>query len=78
MKVSGRRLPRSGVMLPGEPNKPLRPYTLTTKLKRLLIVPVSPTSAFITCGAMRQVTILESVHLKLIQKLLGHATIIVS
>jgi integrase len=65
-----------GLMFPGERGQPMRPYTLTGKLERILRRVGLPKIRFHdlrhTCATL---LLSKSVHPKFVQELLGHATI---
>lgn len=65
-----------GLIFPGERGQPMRPYTLTGKLERILKHAALPHIRFHdlrhTCATL---LLSKSVHPKFVQELLGHATI---
>ena len=65
-----------GLMFPGERGQPMRPYTLTGKLERILKRIGLPKIRFHdlrhTCATL---LLSKGVHPKFVQELLGHATI---
>ena len=65
-----------GLMFPGERGQPMRPWTLTRKLQRILERVALPHIRFHdlrhTCATL---LLSKGVHPKFVQELLGHATI---
>jgi integrase len=65
-----------GLIFPGERGQPMRPYTLTGKLERILKRAGLPKIRFHdlrhTCATL---LLSKGVHPKFVQELLGHATI---
>jgi integrase len=76
MKASGDRYQDQGLIFPGEHGQPMRPYTLTGKLERILKRAGLPRIRFHdlrhTCATL---LLSKGVHPKFVQELLGHATI---
>jgi integrase len=65
-----------GLIFPGEKGQPIRPWTLTRKLERILGHAALPHIRFHdlrhTCATL---LLIKGVHPKFVQELLGHATI---
>ena len=76
MKTSGDRYQDQGLIFPGEHGQPMRPYTLTGKLERILKRAGLPRIRFHdlrhTCATL---LLSKGVHPKFVQELMGHATI---
>jgi integrase len=76
IEASGDEHQDQGLIFPGEKGQPMRPWTLTRKLQRVLERVALPRIRFHdlrhTCATL---LLGKGVHPKFVQELLGHATI---